>query len=190
MPLLPIRDDGMIESIVTYLEMTSPPASPPPARPAEQIALLRAEQPTPSFYQFLYGTVGEPWFWWERKSLSDEDLIAVIHDPKVEIEVLYLRGVPAGYYELDRRVDGDVELAYFGLMPEFIGRRLGPYLLRLAIDQAWSIGVPKRVWLHTCDLDSPKALATYQRAGFSPYKQEVEREPDPRVAVAITEPTG
>lgn len=181
MPAPPIRDDGMLETIVTYLEMLSPPTSPPPPPPAEPIALLRAEQPTVSFYRFLYNSVGEPWFWWIRKGMDDDKLLSNITDPKVEIEVLYVRGVPAGYFELDRRIADEVELAYFGLMPEFVGRRLGPYLLRAAIDQAWTLQSPKRMWLHTCDLDSPKALATYQRAGFVPYKQENERSPDPRL---------
>lgn len=177
----PVRDDGLLESVITYLEMTAPPTSPPPPPPAEPIALLRAENPTVSFYRFLYNTVGEPWMWWERRVMDDEALHAAITADGIEIEVLYVRGVPAGYFELDRRDPADVEIAYFGLMPEFTGRRLGPFLLRAAIDQAWMHDQCRRLWLHTCTLDSPKALSTYQRAGFTPYAQETESEPDPRL---------
>jgi GNAT superfamily N-acetyltransferase len=73
--------------------------------------------------------------------------------------------------ELDRRVDGEVEIAYFGLMPDYIGRGLGPALLGWALERAWSYR-PRRVWLHTCSLDHPKALAVYRRAGFEVYDRE------------------
>ena len=72
-----------------------------------------------------------------------------------------------------------IELAYFGLMPEFIGKGLGKFFLNAMIDRAWA-HKPKRVWLHTCTLDHPQALAVYQRAGFTPYKQEVKIFDDPR----------
>ena len=93
--------------------------------------------------------------------------------------VLYAGGEPAGYAELDRRSAPDIELAYFGLLPEFIGRTLGPWLLHWAIDAAWA-REPQRLWVHTCSLDHPRAIALYQRAGFVPYKQERKLIPDPR----------
>ena len=80
--------------------------------------------------------------------------------------------VPAGYVELDRRVEGEVEIAYFGLVPDCIGRGLGSALLDWALERAWS-DRPCRVWLHTCSLDHPKALAVYRRAGFEVYDHEV-----------------
>jgi hypothetical protein len=43
----------------------------------------------------------------------------------VEVHVLVADGVPAGLAELDRRIEGEIELAQFGLMPEFIGQGLG-----------------------------------------------------------------
>ena len=88
-------------------------------------------------------------------------------------------GVPAGFIELDRRVSGEVELAYFGLALEFIGRGLGGYLLAWGTNKAWRRGV-RRVWVHTCNFDHPRAIAVYQRAGFVPYKQETNLIDDPR----------
>lgn len=105
--------------------------------------------------------------------LSDEQLAAIIQDAAVEVYVLYVSGVPAGYAELDRRQFPDIELAYFGIIPEFIGQKLGPYLLRWSIDKAFSYS-PRRLWLHTCTLDHPIALATYQRAGFRIYRTEAK----------------
>lgn len=180
----PVREDGMLDVVITSLEMTSPSSAPPPPRPAEKLALLRLESPDVRFYRFLYNSIGEPWLWWERRAMSDAALLEIIRDKDVEIQVLYAAGAPAGYFELDRRKAGEVELAYFGLMPEFTGRRIGPFLLRAAIDRAWDAAAlpraPKRLWVHTCNLDSPKALPVYQRAGFVPCGQRTERQPDPR----------
>jgi len=91
----------------------------------------------------------------------------------VAIYVLYVAGVPAGFVELDGRIAGAVELSYVGLMPEFVGRGLGGYLLDWAISAAWQME-PKRVWLHTCSLDHPSALPMYQRVGFVVYDEQIE----------------
>lgn len=179
------RSDGKLENTITYLEMTERPLQPIPKLSGERsVALLGCKLPPLSFYRFLYNSVGEPWFWWERRTMEDETLQAIIHDPKVEIYVLYVEGAPAGYAELDRRIGGEIELAYFGLMPDFIGQGLGPYLLASAIDIAWSYG-PRRIHLHTNTLDHPKALGVYQRCGFKPYKQETLLIDDPRLSGAF-----
>jgi GNAT superfamily N-acetyltransferase len=171
--------DGKLETIITYLEMREPPPHRQNKPPQENLLIMQAACPTVSFYRYLYNTVGVPWLWYERRRFSDDDLRAIIQHPKVEIYVLYVNGVPAGYAELDLRQKPDIELAYFGLMPEFIGNGLGTYFLNWAIDTAWSRH-PKRLWLHTCTLDHPHALAFYRRAGFVPYKQKVQIIDDPR----------
>lgn len=173
--------EGKLEVVITFLEMRERPHLRPtvPAGGAP-VALLHAESPSVAFYRFLYDTVGKDWLWWARRALSDEALAREIQDPRVEVYVLYCGGQPAGYAELDRRVEGEVELAYFGILPEFIGRRLGPYLLTQALEQAWSYG-PERVWVNTCTLDHPKALPMYQRFGFVPYRQETVVIDDPRL---------
>jgi GNAT superfamily N-acetyltransferase len=176
---------GTIDCTITYLEMTAHPARPPaPAPHRLHVALMRARQPTVGFYRFLYDTVGEPWLWWERRVMDEEALRAVVQDERVEVYVLYVDGVPAGYAELDRRTPPDIELAYFGLMPAFIGRGLGGYLLGSAIDIAWD-HEPGRVWVNTNTLDHPRALTLYQRFGFKPYRQERKTVPDPRLTGVI-----
>ena len=175
---------GKLSDIVTYLEMTARPVRPPVPVPAGKLALMRAERCTVPFYRFLYGTVGAPWLWFERMTWSEEKLAALIEKPEVEIFVLYVGGVPAGYCELDRSEPADVELAYFGLMPEFIGRGYGAYLLREAVDAAW-LHNPKRVWVHTCTYDHPRALGVYQRAGFVVYRREPVIFDDPRATGAL-----
>ena len=161
---------------VTYLEMTSPDQRSPAPGVLEPTAILRAERPTISFYRYLYDTVGADWNWFMRRLLRDDELAAIIHDDRVEVFVLHVRGVPAGYVELDRRVEGEVEIAYFGLIPDYVGRGFGAYLLGWGIERAWSYR-PGRVWLHTCSLDHPRALGVYQRAGLRVYDRKVEHEP-------------
>jgi GNAT superfamily N-acetyltransferase len=170
---------GKINCVVTYLEMHEQPRRASILPAGAKIALLRAQAPTASFYRYLYNTVGEPWFWYQRREITDDDLITIIHDSSVAIYVLYVDGVPAGYAELDSRKEPDIELAYLGLVPEFIGRGLGAYLLGWVIDEAWQ-KTPGRLWVHTCNLDHPRAVRAYQRAGFSPYRQEKGLIDDPR----------
>ena len=175
------RGNKKLKVTTTYLEMHERPKSPSVHQPSIglPIALLRAEKPSVHFYRYLYNTVGEPWLWYERRELNDASLTEVIENPLVEIYVLYAGGAPAGYAELDRRVEGEIEVAYFGLLPEYTGRGLGTWLLDCTIDTAWR-HEPNRLWIHTCTLDHPAALRLYQRAGFEPYKQETGQIADPR----------
>ncbi len=177
-------ETGRLPVVISYLEMTSPPARAPTPIPPGKLALLRAENPPVEFYRYLYNTVGEPWFWTDRRKLDDAAIRAIVGDPKVEIYVLYVGGVPGGYSEIDRRAALEVAIAYFGLMPQFIGRGLGSFLMNWTVDTAW-LTRPRRVIVNTCTLDHPKALALYQRAGFVAYRQESLEIDDPRRAGLI-----
>jgi GNAT superfamily N-acetyltransferase len=159
------------EVVITYLQMFARPAGLVVEPPEENLTMVRATPPTVSFYRYLYDTVGGGWQWRERRAMSDETLAAIVQHPLVETHVLYASGTPAGYAELDRRKADEIELAYFGLIPDFIGRGLGAYLLNWTVDRAWSYA-PRRFWVHTCTLDHPRALPNYMRAGFEPYKTE------------------
>jgi len=66
---------------------------------------------------------------------------------------------------------GSVEIAYFGLLPEFVGRGLGGHLLSVAVERAFESGA-RRVWLHTCTRDNPAALPNYLKRGFLPFRTE------------------
>jgi GNAT superfamily N-acetyltransferase len=157
-----------------YLQMFARPERVVPP-PRDGLSVVHAKKPTIAYYSFLYDTVGGEYHWISRTKLSDADLLAIIHDPRVEVHVLMVDGVPAGFAELDRRVEGEVELTQFGLMREFIGQGLGKYFIQWAIDQAWSYN-PRRFWLHTDTQDHKAALPNYLKAGFSIYKEEVKGE--------------
>ena len=162
---------GEIETIVTFLEMKAEVLHHivPPSH--LKLMLMRAENITPSFYRFLYGTVGSGYNWIDRKSLSDPELSILIHAKDVEIWVLYVNGQPAGFFELTPNSDNSIELQYFGLVSEFQKLGLGKWLLAEAVRAAWA-KAPKRVIVQTCTLDGPAALPLYQKMGFEPYAQE------------------
>ena len=172
---------ALIDDVITYLEMLARPQTPrlPPPL-GVKLALMRAENCSVSFYRYLYETVGTPWLWYERRQLGDAALAAAIQAPTTEIFVLYAGGVPAGYFELDAAAAQETELCYFGLVPEFIGKGLGPFLLQAAIERAWERPLA-RLWVHTRTFDHPKALGHYQRAGFVVYARRQLRFEDPRV---------
>jgi GNAT superfamily N-acetyltransferase len=180
-PQSPAPDaDGKLATVITYLEMKQPPAGPPPA-PPRGVTLQGVEHCSVAFYRFLYDTVGRDWLWYERRVMNDRELAALLADPAVAVHVAYRGGAPAGYFELDARQAGVVDLAYFGLMPEAIGQGIGPWLLRAALDLAWAQS-PARVTVNTNSLDHPAALPTYRKAGFVPYRQVHHRFDDPRLA--------
>ena len=168
-----------ITDTVTYLEMFERPSPRPLPAPLGKLALIRADACTVSFYRYLYETVGTPWIWFERRSISDAALAAELAKPTTEVFVLYVDGSPAGYFELNAADRRETELCYFGLVPQFIGRRLGPFLLNAAIEQAWSRPIG-RLWVHTCTFDHPRALPLYQRAGFVVYARRQVSFDDPR----------
>lgn len=160
-----------IDVTVYYLEMLSHVHNSVPA-PRDGLSVVHARRPTVAYYRFLYDAVGADYDWYSRKKLSDAELAAILADPRDEVHVLFVDGVPAGFAELDRRIDGQIELVQFGLVCEFIGQGLGKYFLQQVIDLAWSYA-PQRFWLHTCTMDHPAAIPNYLQSGFTLYKQEV-----------------
>ena len=160
----------------TYLQMFARPERVVPP-PREGLTVVHARKPTVAYYRFLYDAVGRDYDWTSRKNLSDAELAALLNDPRLEVHVLMAEGVPAGFAKLDRRIEGEIELVSFGLMPEFIGQGLGRYYLQWTIDKAWSYG-PRRFWLHTDTKDHPAALPNYLKAGFAVYKEGINEKDD------------
>jgi hypothetical protein len=158
---------------VTFLRMERRPGRPAPPLPADA-RVERTRRCSLMFYRYLYFTIGHQHVWWLRRMLNDTDLGAILHDPRVTIDVLYRDGEPAGFFELDRRAgEGVINLSYFGLMPHAIGRGIGMALLRRAVDAAWDEGA-SAVTVNTCTADHPRALPNYLAVGF--VRQRTVRE--------------
>lgn len=165
------------------LEMTSQADLVPAAVPGPEIRIARSEVPSPEFSRFLYASVGGDIHWTDRLALTRAQWVEQLGRPGVETWVAYDRGTPAGYVEFDPQPDGVVEIMYFGLLPDFRGRRIGGHLLTVGIERAWSLAerwpelpATRRVWLHTCSQDGPTAMDNYLRRGFKVFKEESEQK--------------
>jgi len=154
-----------------FLQMTDPARLPPRPEPLPDLEIRRAELPSPEFARALYTAVGADWYWIDRFRWSYDRWMEWLDRPELETWVAYLRGTPAGFFELER-ADDAVEITAFGLLPAFIGRGIGTRLLDFAIRRAWELS-PGRVWVHTCSLDGPAALRTYQGRGLEIYEERV-----------------
>ncbi|PYO68271.1 MAG: N-acetyltransferase [Gemmatimonadetes bacterium] len=156
----------------TYLELTSPRDFRPAFGDFTAVTVAREPRPTPDLYRACYRTVGEAYHWRDRWDWSDAEIRRHLADPAISLHVARRDGHLHGWYELRRVADDDsVEIAYFGIVGEAIGRGFGKHLLSCAVRDAWALR-PQRVWLHTCTLDHPHALPNYVARGFTTYKTE------------------
>ena len=165
-----------VELFVTYLEMLDPPKGAALAAPLPAVTIGR-ERLGPPTYLELYRSVGGPWQWDQRLLMPHGELHAVLEKPSTHVYVLRVGGHAAGFCEFERVGEPDIELMNFGLVPDAQGKKFGPFLLDHALRQVWSQET-RRIWLHTDTNDHPKAIATYERAGFRIYMARMETFPD------------
>lgn len=160
--------------VTTTLEMLAPPQGEPRPFP-DDVRLDRAAAVSPEYARFLYGLIGGPWYWTERLEWTRQQWVDELAVPGTEFWILYGDGNPLGYVHLHPQPaeEGtEMEIRYFGLAEAAIGRGLGGRLLEHGIRAAWTlperagIAPVSRVWVHTCTLDGPAALANYQARGF------------------------
>jgi GNAT superfamily N-acetyltransferase len=150
----------MTRVLIYHLEMTDKANLRPSSRSHPQAIIQRAEVPNPEFNRFLYSAVGGEWHWHERLSWTYERWMQWLDRDEQETWVAYVRGTPAGYVELEKQPNGSVEIAYFGLLPQFIGQGLGGQLLTFGIQRGWDLSANR------------SALRNYQARGLQLFKQE------------------
>ena len=102
---------------------------------------------------------------------TDDELSAYLTSPDVHVWILYVDDVVGGYFELQRKPDGHVEVMYFGLDVAFLGRGLGGWMLTRAVEESFALGAACVV-LNTCTLDAPQALPNYLARGFRIVREE------------------
>ena len=164
----------LVDVTIHYLEMLDPRLLRPRSFFGDGWNTRRAARDVAVNRDF-YRNVGADWYWIDRLSWTDQRWQAYIDQPGLETWISYRNDEPAGYFELDHQPDTGVEIAYLGLLPAFIGRGLGSVLLTEAVTRAWQLK-PPRVWVHTCTLDHPQALANYLARGFEIYKTETHQQ--------------
>jgi GNAT superfamily N-acetyltransferase len=156
---------------VTYLEMDARPAYGYPHLPvASTAALLKAEEPPVWYFLSLYDAVGRDYAWEDIHAVPEQEVAEQLANS--QLYTLTEKGWPHGFFMLEETDPGSVNLAYFGLVPEAVGKGLGTWLLQTAILTAWDTEGTERVTVNTCTLDHPRALALYQKNGFHPVRRE------------------
>jgi GNAT superfamily N-acetyltransferase len=170
---------GKLANVVTCLEMRTRPSLRGHGF-AQGFELKPADRSDLAAHRALFDRVGRDLMWFSRLIMPDETLSAILADPDYAPYVLTQDSVPVGMLDLDFRIAGECELAFFGLAPSAIGTGAGAALMDAAIALAWARPI-SRFWVHTCTYDHPAALGFYQRTGFKPYQFMVEVHDDPRL---------
>jgi GNAT superfamily N-acetyltransferase len=169
---------GRIAAVVTHLEMRERPLL--PAVSLGPWSLRRVDHPDLDWFRELYRRVGAEWLWFSRLRMSDAELAALVQSPAAEICALVHDGRDEGLLHLDFSGAAECELSLFGVTAKLVASGAGRFLMNRALERAWSQAIT-RFWVHTCSFDHPNALAFYQRAGFRPFRRQVEISDDPRL---------
>lgn len=186
----PLPGEATERALVTvvFLRMLRPPERPPAIM--QPGAVLTRERLSVPEYRKLYNDVGTPWLWWLRRMMPDDQLARHLARPSLSTYVLRVNGQEAGFFETDASHWPFVNLNYFGLKPEYIGRGLGRKLLDAAVDSVF-IGAASHLagmTVNTCSADHPRALPNYIAAGFLEYRRAREEWDIPtRLGLAVPE---
>jgi len=122
--------------------------------------------------KFFYKQIGKNYQWIDRLIWTDKNWIEYVSSPNLFTFILKNNDDIAGFFELMYHKDKlETEIAYFGLLKEYFGKKLGGYMLSEAIKKSFSYNV-KRVWAHTCSLDHKNALKNYLSRGMKIYNTE------------------
>jgi len=122
--------------------------------------------------KFFYKQIGKNYQWVDRLIWTDKNWIEYVSSPNLFTFVLKNNDDIAGFFELMYHKDKlETEIAYFGLLKEYFGKKLGGYMLSEVIKKSFSYNV-KRVWAHTCSLDHKNALKNYLSRGMKIYNTE------------------
>ena len=122
--------------------------------------------------KFLYKQIGKKYHWIDRLEWTDQKWMNYVSNKNLLTFVLKNKEGVVGYFELIIHYNKkEIEIAYFGILEEYFGKKLGGYLLSEAIKKSFSLGV-NRIWLHTCSLDHENALKNYLSRGMKIFKAE------------------
>ena len=155
-----------------YLEIKSLKDFQEIKKPSESYSVELLEPKDFQLNKFFYKNIGKNYQWTDRLVWSNSKWIDYISNEKLFTYILKDNQSVAGYFELiyDKETK-EGEIAYFGLLEEYFGKKLGGYLLSEAIKNSFSKG-SLRLWVHTCSLDHKNALNNYLSRGMKIFKLE------------------
>ena len=164
----------MKETIIrNYLEIKSINALVESKSPKLESSIKLVKPDDFQINKFFYKNIGKKHRWTDRLVWSDSDWMKYVSDQKVETFILKVKSDIVGYFELIFHPDHhEIEIAYFGLLEEYHRKKLGGYLLSVAIKKSFEKKDIKRVWVHTCTLDHKNALKNYLARGMKIYNKE------------------
>ena len=164
----------MIEKISrTYLEIKSLNDLNKIEKPRENYSINLVDPIDFQLNKFFYKQIGQKYFWKDRLEWSDKTWTEYVSNEKLSTYVLKNNEEIVGYFELIfHKNKEEVEIAYFGILEDYFGKKLGGYLLSQAIKKSFQLNI-KRVWLHTCSLDHKNALKNYLSRGMTIFKSEI-----------------
>jgi len=163
----------MIEKIFrNYLEIKSLKEFREVKKPSEDYSVELVNPRDFQLNKFFYKNVGKNCQWVGRLTWTNLNWINYISNESLFTYILKDKNEIAGYFEMIFNQDtNEAEIAYFGILEEYFGKKLGGYLLSEAIKHSFAMG-SERVWAHTCSLDHKNALSNYLSRGMKIFKSE------------------
>ena len=163
----------MREKIIrNYLEITRPEDFKNVKKPSENYSIELVNSKDFQLNKFFYKNIGKNCHWIDRLVWTDLNWADYVSNKRLSTYILKDKNEIAGYFEQLFNIENkETEIAYFGILEEYFGKKLGGYLLSEAIECSFVIG-SSRVWVHTCSLDHKNALANYLSRGMKIFKSE------------------
>ena len=122
--------------------------------------------------KFFYRQIGKNHFWRDRLLWSDNEWRKYINNKNLETGIMKINDNFVGFYEQEFHSDkNEIELIQMGILPEYQGKKLGSFLLKYIIQNAFTRDVD-RLRVHTCSLDHKHALNNYLSKGLIIFKEE------------------
>ena len=122
--------------------------------------------------KFFYKQIGNNHQWIDKLAWTDKNWIEYVSNPNLFTYILKDNEEFVGFFELIyHKKKLEIEIAYFGILKEYFGKKLGGYMLTEAIKKSFTYNI-QRVWVHTCSLDHKYALKNYLSRGMKIYNIE------------------
>ena len=155
-----------------YLELKSIEDFKEVKKPLEDCSIELVDPKDFQLNKFFYKNIGKNCQWVDRLVWTDLNWTKYVSNERLFTYVLKNKEEIVGYFELLFNKDTkEAEIAYFGILEEYFGRKLGGYLLSEAIKTSFTLDCV-RIWVHTCSLDHENALHNYIARGMKIFKSE------------------
>jgi len=155
-----------------YLEINSLKSLNQTISPDQNLILKKVDPPDIELNKFFYKNVGKNHRWVDRLAWNNLKWMSYLENKNVHTFILKLNEELVGYFEVVNDFStSSSEIAYFGILDDYIGKKFGSYFLSEAIKKCFELN-SKKVWVHTCSLDHKHALKNYLNRGMKIFKEE------------------